>query len=191
MIRRNPTPKTCVRLSSAGVSVTSMHRWMELTTDNRAAALAGFREPPPPDEPSKNDAGWNNDQSSVDGSSDSMPWLENVPDLELPRLPDPLPTDGDVGLNRPEALPVHVLSMARLKEKLLRIKQWLRHWNKTTFGDIFRNLSEAEAAVRTAEGDYDHNPSDANLMEMNRATAVFQRALSVEEDFWRQKSACK
>ncbi|KAK4425456.1 hypothetical protein Salat_1739600 [Sesamum alatum] len=71
------------------------------------------------------------------------------------------------------ALPVHLSRMARLKEKLMRLKQQLRHWNKTTFGDVFRNLSDAEATVRIDEWEYDQNPSDDNLMAMNWATTLF------------------
>ncbi|KAL0416743.1 UNVERIFIED_CONTAM: hypothetical protein Slati_3506200 [Sesamum latifolium] len=37
----------------------------------------------------------------------------------------------------------------------------------------------------------DASPSDDNLIEMNCKKAEWQHALSIEEDFWRQKAACK
>ncbi|KAK4422615.1 hypothetical protein Salat_1844000 [Sesamum alatum] len=80
------------------------------------------------------------------------------------------------------ALPVHLSGMLRLKEKLLRLKK-LRHWNKTSFGDLFCNLTDAETAVCLTEGAYDQHPSEANLLEMNQATTLFQRELSIEEDY--------
>ncbi|KAK4435914.1 hypothetical protein Salat_0755000 [Sesamum alatum] len=64
------------------------------------------------------------------------------------------------------ALPVHHTGMLRLKEK--------------------RKLQAA-----AAEREYDQHPTDANLLTMNRATALLQRTLSVKEDLWKQKSACK
>ncbi|KAK4412674.1 hypothetical protein Salat_2914500 [Sesamum alatum] len=88
-------------------------------------------------------------------------------------------------------LPVPHSGMARLKEKLLRLKQHLRHWNKAVVGDIFRNLAQAETQAREAERQFDLAPTETNLATMNKATALLQRALSVEEDFWKQKLACK
>lgn len=40
-----------------------------------------------------------------------------------------------------------------------------------------------------AEQSFDTDHLDANLNAMNRATAVFIQALTVEEDFWMQKAA--
>ncbi|KAL0413165.1 UNVERIFIED_CONTAM: putative mitochondrial protein [Sesamum radiatum] len=81
--------------------------------------------------------------------------------------------------------------MKQLSEKLKRLKHRLKEWNKESFGNIFEHLSQAEAAVRQAERTYDNYPTDHNLMAMNQCTAKLQQALTIEEDFWRQKSACK
>ncbi|KAK4423391.1 hypothetical protein Salat_1921900 [Sesamum alatum] len=61
----------------------------------------------------------------------------------------------------------------------------------TVFGDIFQSLKEGEGAVSAAERVYDATPLDANLIELNRLTAAWHRALSIEEDYWRQKLSCK
>ncbi|KAK4419403.1 hypothetical protein Salat_2353200 [Sesamum alatum] len=81
--------------------------------------------------------------------------------------------------------------MAVLAEKLRRLKQRLKHWNKTIFGDLFQNLTQAEETVKQAERRYDADPSDENLYAMNEGTGLLQHSLSVEEDFWRQKAACR
>ncbi|KAK4435911.1 hypothetical protein Salat_0754700 [Sesamum alatum] len=39
-------------------------------------------------------------------------------------------------------------------------------------------LPKAETAVAAAEREYDQHPTDANLLTMNRATALLQRTLS-------------
>ncbi|KAL0393281.1 UNVERIFIED_CONTAM: hypothetical protein Sradi_2550900 [Sesamum radiatum] len=55
------------------------------------------------------------------------------------------------------------------------------------FGDIFNNLKKAEKAVRQAERAFDTLPNDDNMFNMNRCTMEWSLALSIEEDFWRQK----
>ncbi|KAL0447058.1 UNVERIFIED_CONTAM: hypothetical protein Slati_1833700 [Sesamum latifolium] len=87
--------------------------------------------------------------------------------------------------------PSSLTGMLRLAEKLQRLKACLKQWNKEIFGNIFDQLSQAEESVRQAERKYDEEPTDLNLMAMNLCTAKLQRALTIEEDFWRQKSACK
>ncbi|KAK4419665.1 hypothetical protein Salat_2379400 [Sesamum alatum] len=78
---------------------------------------------------------------------------------------------------------------AGLSAKLKRLKHKLRVWNKEVFGNIFDNLREAEAAAAIAKRIYDAAPSETNRAMMNRCTTQLQHALSIEEDFWRQKAA--
>ncbi|KAL0367744.1 UNVERIFIED_CONTAM: hypothetical protein Sradi_3664500 [Sesamum radiatum] len=87
--------------------------------------------------------------------------------------------------------PSSLTGMLRLAEKLRRLKACLKQWNKEIFGNILDQLSQAEESVHQAERKYDEEPTDLNLMAMNLCTAKLQRALTIEEDFWRQKSACK
>ncbi|KAL0350147.1 UNVERIFIED_CONTAM: hypothetical protein Sradi_4163900 [Sesamum radiatum] len=81
--------------------------------------------------------------------------------------------------------------MAKLGEKLKRLKHKLKIWNKTVFCDIFSNLKVVEETVAQAERNLDAMPIDEHLIKMNRCTATLQHAISIEEDFWRQKASCK
>ncbi|KAK4389664.1 hypothetical protein Sango_2303400 [Sesamum angolense] len=88
-------------------------------------------------------------------------------------------------------LPVHLTGMLRLKEKLFCLKQRLRQWNKSVFGDILQHLLAAEETVKATELQYDSYLSDENLIALNRQTVELQHTLAVEEDYWTQKSAYK
>ncbi|KAL0396352.1 UNVERIFIED_CONTAM: hypothetical protein Scaly_0083600 [Sesamum calycinum] len=79
----------------------------------------------------------------------------------------------------------------KLKEKLHRLKQRLGWWNRTKVGDIFQQTKEAESLATEAEINYDRDPTEANLITMNRASTRLNRALTLEEDYWRQKAACR
>ncbi|KAK4438857.1 hypothetical protein Salat_0220300 [Sesamum alatum] len=81
--------------------------------------------------------------------------------------------------------------MKGLAEKLRRLKNHLKHWNATVFGDVFSTVKTAEEAAAAAEKRYDTDPSESNLLELNWMTAKWQLAISAREDYWRQKSACK
>lgn len=70
-------------------------------------------------------------------------------------------------------MPVRLPSMLKLKEKLMRLKQRLKQWNKETFGHIFLNLMYAKENCELAEITYDRDPLDVNLIEMYRVTTVY------------------
>ncbi|KAL0404118.1 UNVERIFIED_CONTAM: hypothetical protein Sradi_2052600 [Sesamum radiatum] len=89
------------------------------------------------------------------------------------------------------SFPAVGVGMAKLGVKLKPLKHKLKDWNKIVFGDIFTNLKVAEEEVVHAERNFDAMPTDENLINMNRCTALLQHALSIEKDFWRQKAACK
>ncbi|KAL0304188.1 UNVERIFIED_CONTAM: putative ribonuclease H protein [Sesamum radiatum] len=89
------------------------------------------------------------------------------------------------------SFPTTSSGMGKVGAKLKRLKHRLKDWNKNVFGDIFANLTLAEEAVVQAEKRYDSTPTEANLLEMNKCTAQLQHALSIEEDFWRQKATCR
>ncbi|KAK4426025.1 hypothetical protein Salat_1371000 [Sesamum alatum] len=76
--------------------------------------------------------------------------------------------------------------MMKLKDKLHRLKQRLRWWNNACFGNIFDHITQAENEVKEAEHRYDRNPTDLNLIALNRSTTVLNQALTLEEDFWRE-----
>ncbi|KAI3457760.1 hypothetical protein Pfo_014423 [Paulownia fortunei] len=83
--------------------------------------------------------------------------------------------------------------MINLQQKLYRLKQFLRWWNKNIFGDIFENIKKAEQEVANSKTKFDNDPCDSNLIELKRCTAMLTQALSIEKDYWRQKvaSACR
>ncbi|KAL2248543.1 UNVERIFIED_CONTAM: putative ribonuclease H protein [Sesamum indicum] len=87
--------------------------------------------------------------------------------------------------------PIHGHGMFAFQQKLHRIKAALKLWNTEVFGNIFQNITDAEQRVKIAEQAYDGDPSDENLIAMNKATAELTFALSVEESYWKQKAACK
>ncbi|KAL0412317.1 UNVERIFIED_CONTAM: hypothetical protein Slati_3821400 [Sesamum latifolium] len=87
--------------------------------------------------------------------------------------------------------PINGKGMFKLQQKLYRLKAALKNWNWEVFGNIFQNIKEAEQRSKAAEERYDNDPSDTNLIAMNKATAELTLALSMEECYWRQKSACK
>lgn len=86
-------------------------------------------------------------------------------------------------------LSVHLSGMMKLNEKLKRLKQRLKQWNREVFGDIFQYLKDVEVAVADAEEKYDDDPSDANLIKMNHVTALLQRALVFEKDYWSHRAS--
>ncbi|KAL0356484.1 UNVERIFIED_CONTAM: Transposon TX1 uncharacterized protein [Sesamum radiatum] len=87
--------------------------------------------------------------------------------------------------------PINGRGMFKLQQKLYRLKAALKKWNFEVFGNIFQNITKAEQNIKIAEQAYDANPSEANLIAMNRATAELTFALSVEECYWKQKAACR
>ncbi|XP_012846705.1 PREDICTED: uncharacterized protein LOC105966660 [Erythranthe guttata] len=81
--------------------------------------------------------------------------------------------------------------MHRLHTKLRRLKQKLQWWNLNVFGDVFKNKERAEAAILEAEHIYDLDRSPENRANLKKATAELTLMLNIEEDFWKQKAACR
>lgn len=87
--------------------------------------------------------------------------------------------------------PVDGYGMYRFSVKLRRLKGDFKVWNRTTFGDLFANVRQAEEEVKHLEGIYDCSHSEEDLIRLNNAQATLYRCLSEEEDFWRQKARLK
>ncbi|KAL0393384.1 UNVERIFIED_CONTAM: hypothetical protein Sradi_2561200 [Sesamum radiatum] len=68
-----------------------------------------------------------------------------------------------------------------------------RFQNMWTKHHDFRNcnICKAEQKAKDCEKQYDGDPTDENLIAMNKATTELTFALSVEECYWKQKAACK
>ncbi|XP_012846407.1 PREDICTED: uncharacterized protein LOC105966395 [Erythranthe guttata] len=81
--------------------------------------------------------------------------------------------------------------MHRLHTKLRRLKQKLQWWKWNVFGGVFKNKERAEVAVLEAEHIYDLDRSPENRANLKKATAELILMLNIEEDFWKQKVACR
>ncbi|XP_027081100.2 uncharacterized protein [Coffea arabica] len=78
-----------------------------------------------------------------------------------------------------------------LCSKLLTTRRAIQSWNKQFFGNIMDTVHVAEIAVQRAEEMVDQNDSDECQIELNKAQAELRHALSIEEQFWRQKARVK
>ncbi|KAL0284625.1 UNVERIFIED_CONTAM: hypothetical protein Sradi_7192200 [Sesamum radiatum] len=81
--------------------------------------------------------------------------------------------------------------MYKLQQKLYRTKELLKKWNRETFGNVFSTVQQAKQAATDAEKNFDKDPSEANLIALNKSNAVMVHALTMEAEYWRQKSNCK
>ncbi|KAL2248352.1 UNVERIFIED_CONTAM: hypothetical protein Sindi_2687500 [Sesamum indicum] len=78
-----------------------------------------------------------------------------------------------------------------LQQKLYRLKNHLKQWNKDCFGNIFSLVDQAKAAANEIEKHFNRLLSEANLTNLNKHNATLVHALKLESEFWRQKSNCK
>lgn len=134
----------------------------------------------------------------------SRTWSDHAPmlitaDAQLERLPSAFRfqsmwvrhTDFQRTVAQVWGFPCHETGMLRLQTKLRRLKQTLKWWNWNVFGDIFKKKQQAGQAVLEAEQIYDRDPNPLTRMILKKATAELNLILHMEEDFWRQKSACR
>jgi hypothetical protein len=83
--------------------------------------------------------------------------------------------------------PMYVLS-----EKLKRLKNDLKAWNKNVFGNIHENVKLSRLKVDEIQALLDSNgPSDALLDQQKVAQVNLEQALHMEELFWHEKSKVK
>nr|XP_027099065.1 uncharacterized protein LOC113718354 [Coffea arabica] len=78
-----------------------------------------------------------------------------------------------------------------LCSKLLATRRAIQTWNKQHFGNIFDAVHSAELEVQRAEEAMDQYVSEECQIELSKAQAELRHALSIEEQFWRQKSRVK
>ncbi|KAL0439449.1 UNVERIFIED_CONTAM: hypothetical protein Slati_2427900 [Sesamum latifolium] len=102
-------------------------------------------------------------------------WLKHHTFLETIKQSWCLPTEGNV----------------QLQQKIYRIKKRLKQWNRDTFGNVFTTVKQAKQDATEAEKKFDRDPTEANLIALNRSNAVLVQALSLESEYWKQKSNCK
>ncbi|XP_071939975.1 uncharacterized protein [Coffea arabica] len=78
-----------------------------------------------------------------------------------------------------------------LCSKLLAARRAIQHWNKHCFGNVFDAVREAEATIQRTEEAMDQEGSEKAQVELNKAQAELRHALSIEEQFWSQKTRVK
>ncbi|XP_071912243.1 uncharacterized protein [Coffea arabica] len=81
--------------------------------------------------------------------------------------------------------------MRALCSKLLATRKAIQTWNKEHFGNVIDNMRSAEMAVQRAEEVVDQDDSEECQIELKKAQAELRHALSIEEQFWRQKARVK
>ena len=87
-------------------------------------------------------------------------------------------------------IPARNSGMKKLWEKLQRLKQFLKWWNKHVFGNIFHKMKEKEEKVAFHELAYHDNPTAENLASFTQASSEFHYLLGVEEAYWKQQAHC-
>lgn len=88
-------------------------------------------------------------------------------------------------------IPVRGVGMVRFVRKLSLLRKKLREWNRSTFGNIFSRVKEAEAVLQLREREFDLARDEDSKIRLNEARALHAREMSVECEFWRQKAAIK
>ncbi|VFQ63978.1 unnamed protein product [Cuscuta campestris] len=78
--------------------------------------------------------------------------------------------------------------MFGLHQKLKKLKNILKSWNKETFGNIFSKLTQAKDKSIEAEKEFLTNPSPSNRQALSLAQVELQNASLNEISFWKQKS---
>ncbi|VFQ83427.1 unnamed protein product [Cuscuta campestris] len=81
--------------------------------------------------------------------------------------------------------------MRGLASKLHNLKPILRDWSYVTFGDIFKNLDEAEQQAEEAVRKFEIDSSEENRIAMSLANARLILTSKKESQFWFQKANVK
>ncbi|XP_060201759.1 uncharacterized protein LOC132630196 [Lycium barbarum] len=72
--------------------------------------------------------------------------------------------------------------------KLKKMKQVLSQWSRSTYGDIFQQITNLEEVIKAHEALFESNPSYANREKLMKVQAELTRVLHLEEEFWKQKA---
>ena len=75
--------------------------------------------------------------------------------------------------------------------KMRRLKEVLRGWSKSSFGDIFAKVKEAEEEVKLAQEIVDGSYSETGLQHLVVANQTLHETMRQEELFWSQKARCQ
>ncbi|XP_071902386.1 uncharacterized protein [Coffea arabica] len=83
------------------------------------------------------------------------------------------------------------VGMNRFFNKLVKVKEELRIWNRETFGDIPTRVKIAESNYRLREAEYDRSRDEVARSLLHEARATYNRELAIECEFWKQKAALR
>lgn len=87
--------------------------------------------------------------------------------------------------------PVHGSGLDVFYRKLMNTRRVLQKWNKDIYCNIFQKVREAEGVMLQRQLQYDTSRDEAALVSLNEARAVYNRELSMECEYWKQKSSIK
>ncbi|XP_060182538.1 uncharacterized protein LOC132612249 [Lycium barbarum] len=82
----------------------------------------------------------------------------------------------------------HSPLLIECKQELKKMKQVLSQWSKSTYGDIFQQITNLEEVIKAHEALFESNPSYANREKLMKVQVEFTRVLYLEEEFWKQKA---
>ncbi|KAK4386358.1 hypothetical protein Sango_2506400 [Sesamum angolense] len=75
--------------------------------------------------------------------------------------------------------------------KIIQIKRPPQNLEQGSIWKRFRLVEQAKNATSEVERNFDRNPTNENLINLNKQNAALIHALSLESKFWMQKSNCK
>ncbi|XP_075111413.1 uncharacterized protein LOC142181784 [Nicotiana tabacum] len=74
------------------------------------------------------------------------------------------------------------------KHKLKRVKTALSKWSREIFGDILKKFAIPEDIVKVKEMLFEEEPTIENRIILQRAQTELKKYLSLEEQYWKQKT---
>ncbi|KAL0367180.1 UNVERIFIED_CONTAM: hypothetical protein Sradi_3608100 [Sesamum radiatum] len=80
-------------------------------------------------------------------------------------------------------LPTRGYGMYKLQQKLYKIKDTLKEWNRQVFGNVFSTVEQAKEAATAAKKAFDRDSLDSNLIALNKHNAALVQALTIEAKF--------
>ncbi|PKU84406.1 hypothetical protein MA16_Dca002919 [Dendrobium catenatum] len=85
----------------------------------------------------------------------------------------------------------NISGIAKLWNKLSRLKQVLRWWNKHIFKNLFANIKNADNEVMELEKAYQLSPDSSNLADLNVVKINLFALHEQKEIYWYQKATTK
>lgn len=91
-------------------------------------------------------------------------------------------------INRIRNTSTHGSPVFVLNHKLKLVKEELKIWNKQTFGNVHSIVKDATLKINNIQLEIDkHGSSDILLEEESTAKIDLEKALLIEDSFWREK----